>query len=77
MYTFLLTDLIMRNHCVACILFLGGMALPKAVGYMVVILVMYYSLEIQGHSQSVDVYFEVRVKSNNMRHCNYCNLYII
>lgn len=67
MYTFLLTDLVMRNHCVACILSLVGMALTKAIGYMVVILVMYYSLDIQGRSQSQDVYFEVRVRSNTMQ----------
>lgn len=66
MYTFLLSDLVMRSHCVACVLSVVGMALPKAVGYMVVLLVICYSLENQGHTQSLNVFFEVRRRINRL-----------
>lgn len=38
-----------------------GMALPKAVGYMIVLLAIYYSLENQGYRQSLGAFFEVRI----------------
>lgn len=48
-----------------CFLYsLVGMALPKVVGYMLAILVIYYSLENQGYGQSLNVFFEVRIRIN-------------
>lgn len=58
-YTLHLIDLIIRNDVL--IFSLVRMAVPKAVGCMIVILVVYYGLENQGYRQSLNVFFEVRI----------------
>ncbi|KAM7367607.1 hypothetical protein PAMP_013893 [Pampus punctatissimus] len=39
-----------------------GMALPKTVGYVIVVLVIYYGLENQGYIKSLKVFFEAVIQ---------------